>query len=84
MSRVPELGADLRAERVTGKGGSILDEEDRDCVLCGLYQNELVGKLYEHEFDMGGRWWVRGWGHRGCLRWWEEWEGRLVKKEKKR
>lgn len=82
-SRVPELEVDLRAEKAMGKGGSILDEEDRECVLCGLQQNELVGKLYEHEFGVGGRWWVRGWGHRGCLRWWEEWEGRLVKEKKK-
>ena len=82
-SRVPELEVDLRAEKVMGKGGSILDEEYMGCVLCGLHQNELVGKLYEHEFGVGGRWWVRGWGHRGCLRWWEEWGGRLVGKEKK-
>ena len=82
-SRVPELEVDLRAEKAVGKGGSILDEEDRGCVLCGLHQNELVGKLYEHELGVNGRWWVKGWGHRGCLRWWEEWEGRLVRKEKK-
>lgn len=79
-SRVPELELDLKAEKVNSRGGSILDEEDRACNLCGLHQNELVGRLHEHEFGVPGRWWVRGWGHRGCLRWWEEWEGKLTQK----
>lgn len=77
ISRVPELEVDLRADKASRGGASILDEEDRPCVLCGLQQNELVAKLHEHEFGAGGRWWVRGWGHRGCLRWWEEWERQL-------
>lgn len=78
-SRVPELEVDMHAQKVSmiKLGFSILDEEDKECLLCGLKRDEVVARLCEHELD-GARWWVNAWGHRGCLRWWEEWEGRLL------
>jgi len=74
-SRIPELEVDLKAEKVSMKGG-IIDDENKGCLLCGLKRDEVVSRLCEHSLD-GARWWVNGWGHRACLRWWEEWEGKL-------
>lgn len=79
VSRVPELEIDLKAERVPLPMNLILDKEETACFLCGLHQDEVVGKLHEHEFGRGERWWVAGSGHRGCLRWWEKWDGEVRK-----
>ncbi|KAI5792429.1 hypothetical protein DFH27DRAFT_527210 [Peziza echinospora] len=80
---VPELDTDLRAEKVPGAGANILDEEEEGCRLCGLQRDEVVRKLHEMEERGSEKWWVSGWGHRGCRNWWERWEGEVVKEVKK-
>ncbi|KAF8466938.1 hypothetical protein BDZ91DRAFT_724481 [Kalaharituber pfeilii] len=78
--RVPELDTDLKAEKMPLPGVVIdMEVDDRPCLLCGLRQDEVVRKLFEGEFGRGDRWWKKGWGHRGCWRWWEKWEDELRK-----
>lgn len=42
------------------------------CFLCGLKRDERVARLDVNVEDSFGDWWIDHWGHRDCIRFWEE------------
>ncbi len=55
--------------------GALTDK--KACFLCGLKREERVIGVDGEVEDSFGEWWVEYWGHRGCVNWWIEWEGKL-------
>ncbi|TKA23834.1 hypothetical protein B0A50_06969 [Salinomyces thailandicus] len=76
LGTVPEIAEVMHVRALkAGEGGLIAAQA---CGLCGLKREERVVKVDEVVEDSFGEWWVQGVGmHLVCLRFWEEYKGRL-------